>query len=265
MPSGNFSHDKTRLTRSACGMSSSNGVQNVACRPPITVSDPGQNIAAAIRPCFSAVFQIGSPPHHRGSASTSRFDSENSPGMSAARMLFEMMPWFASSQAGDDGVVIRKRLRRELRNQSFGAHAVGGELRAASAADTDRDSPSGSHRSRSGSTIARSAGAAPGGRPPAGTASVRCQQPHRLAKVAPRRRRRKPLEGQCRDHRANADRSCGWRDCWCRQQTPCRRPPTRRRVRETGRARRRRHGVPATPVPANVDTFPEAGSSILIL
>ena len=32
-------------------------------------------------------------------------------------------------QAGDDGVVIRKRLRRELRNQSFGAHAFGSEPR----------------------------------------------------------------------------------------------------------------------------------------
>ena len=59
-------------------------------------SEPGQNIVLAFSPWRSAVFQIGSPPHQRGSARTSRFRSPNRPGMPGAAMLFEMMPWLAS-------------------------------------------------------------------------------------------------------------------------------------------------------------------------
>jgi hypothetical protein len=64
----------------------------------LIASDPGQNIAALFLPCFIAVDQIGSPPHHRGSLAVAD-DIVNFAGpMERSSMALPTMPWWSGSR-----------------------------------------------------------------------------------------------------------------------------------------------------------------------
>src|SRR5688500_2395691 len=92
--SGRASHSRTWLTRTLFGRLSSYGFHAVGRTPPISTSDPGQNMDDARRPCLIAVTQSGSPPHQRGSFAVSA-DIVNRSPMTGSHMLFEMMPWWS--------------------------------------------------------------------------------------------------------------------------------------------------------------------------
>ena len=61
--------------------------------PWISASLPGQKKTVAIRPCRSAVTQIGSPSYQRPALTSSRIESEKSAWKRSSHIVLLTMPW----------------------------------------------------------------------------------------------------------------------------------------------------------------------------
>ena len=89
---GRSSHASTWSTRSLPWTPSSYAFQNRGCIPWIGASDPTQNIDAAACIARWMLTQIGSPPHHIGSLTSSRFAIDSRRSVFGSLMVLATMP-----------------------------------------------------------------------------------------------------------------------------------------------------------------------------